>query len=308
MTTRTGRVAASLAILLGACGDDGAGTVPDAPLAPDSAPPDQPIDADTSACTTADLSFGGSRGLVIAGDGTLYFSQGTSVGRVRPCQTPEVGWVEVGAGGLASLMVDPANRALFVASTSADMIYKIDLTVATPTASPYAAVSDPEGLTLGPDGALWSTTNNGVVRIPAANTSTPVTTSPIENPTALAFRPDGSLLVVEYGGGIHALQLANDVEIARSIFAQKESEFQGLIGIALDVNGTVYVSNAEGESLIVVVDAAGAVIDTLGGKGLGAQIDFGAGPLAHEDLYAAGVTPERVTLNVAGATVPWHAP
>jgi sugar lactone lactonase YvrE len=271
----------------------------------DSMSPDQPIDADTSACTTADLSFGGANGLVIAGDGTLYFTQGSHIGRVRPCQAPETSWVEVGVTALNSVMVDPPNHALYVGALNADMIYKVDLTAATPSAAPYAAVDGPDGLTLGPDGALWASTQNGVARIAAANSATTVTTATLNNPKGLAFRPDGSLLVMEYGGTVYAVQLANHVETSRSVFAEDNGAFGGVIGIALDVDGNVYMSQGDGGPIVVVLDAAGNVIDSLE-DGLGSQIDFGAGPLAHTDLYVAE-SPVPAPRQAAGATVPWHA-
>ena len=291
-----------LMLLLAACGDDGGDAFPDGPPVPD-APPDQTIDADTSGCTTVE-EFGDARGLVFAGDGTLYFSRGTAIGRVRPCQEPEYPWVTVGVTALNSLMVDPPNHALYVSALNANMIYKIDLTVATPTSEPYAAVTGPEGLTLGPDGALWSTTSDSVVRIDAANSATVVIKTALNNPKGLAFRADGSLLVMEYSGQIFAFGIENNVESSHTVFAADNGAFGGIIGIALDAAGNVFITEGDGGPFMVVLDPTGAVIDT-SEDGLGNQLDFGAGPIRHTDLYVGGAG--LVPRTVAGAAVPWHA-
>jgi sugar lactone lactonase YvrE len=309
MTTHV--VLALLVVLGWGCGDGGVRHLPDAPI-PDDAPIDEPppIDADTSACTTADLSFTSARGLVTAGDGTLYYTRGSNVGRVPPCQAPEDTWVAVGVTGLTSVMVDPPNDAVYVAAVNANTIYRIDLLSPTPTAVPYATVEGPEGLTLGPDGALWSTTSNGVVRIATANSATSVTTAPMTNPKGLAFRADGSLLVIEYGGLIHALQVANGVETSRSVFADGDggaAGFGGIIGIALDADQHVFLTQGDGGPAVVVLDPAGTVIET-SEDGLASQLDFGGGPLTPTDLYVATSGAIRISRKVAGAAVPWHAP
>ena len=259
-------------------------------------------------CTTADLSFRPARALVTSGDGTLYFTQGSRVGRVLPCAAPEANWIDVGVTALNSVMVDPPNRALYVGAANANTIYKIDLAASTPAATVYATVPGPDAMTLGPDGALWVAARDSVVRIAAGGEVSTVTTSTVSNPKAVAFRPDGSLLVAEYGGGILTLTLAGGVETGRTTFASDPdgTAFVGLSGLAIALDGTVYVSNDDGGPLITVLDVDGAIIETLP-DGLGGPLDFGGGPLTSSDLYVAGVT-TRIPRPTAGLAVPWHAP
>nr|MBK7067620.1 hypothetical protein [Deltaproteobacteria bacterium] len=115
----------------------------------------------------------GTEGLVIAADGTIYFSQSRGVGRVRPGMAPESRWASLpmAASTVWGIALDVANQRLLVGSPATSTIYAVDLTAdapmgtvylsgaGSPTASPWAptersttAISPPPGTC-----TAWST-------------------------------------------------------------------------------------------------------------------------------------------------------
>jgi len=70
---------------------------------------------------------GSSEGIVVAPDGTIYFSQsfsGSNIGRVRPGMALEAAWVNVGATVLG-LAYDPKLKVLYAGSRSRSRILKL---------------------------------------------------------------------------------------------------------------------------------------------------------------------------------------
>lgn len=256
----------------------------------------------------------GTEGLVIARDGTIYYSQSGGVGRLAVGGTPDDGWVTLtGAGTVWGMVLDEANETLYVgAPMPARTVFAVDLTGATPVARPFVtAAGSPNGLTLGPDGALYFSDfgGNHVNRVElggATGTATRVTTSPIASANGVAFLPDGTLLVASYSTGtVHRLTLTAGAETARTTFA---SGLGAPDGIAVDADGRVYVTNnGAGTVIRLEADGTGPMI-LLTGVGAAASLDFGAGALDCEDLYVASSGPMRRYEDgtAVGADVPWH--
>jgi virginiamycin B lyase len=251
----------------------------------------------------------GSEGLVIDADGTIYFSQAAAVGRLQPgaASKPEKAWAKLtGANTVWGLAIDHASKALYAGSPTTSKIYKVTLED-TPTVTDFVTMAgQPNGLTMGPDGALYYTdfANMGnVFRVTAAGMKTMVTTTPLSMPNGLAFGADGALYVdVFQMGAITKLTLAAGVETARADFVAN-----GLVaaadGLAFDAAGLAYVGYSGGVSR---VSANGKTLTNLA-KGGTANVEFGAGALDCKDIYyVQGGKLARVANDTAGAAVPWH--
>ncbi len=253
----------------------------------------------------------GAEGLVIARDGTIYYSQNAAVGRLVPGGSPENSFVRVGGRGTVwGLALDAANETLFVGVPGTGVI-SVDLTAATPMATTAVSGGSPNGLTMGADGALYYSDfgANHVYRLVPGGRPTQVTRSMIPSANGVVFLPDGRLLVASYSDGVlFALTLTAGAETGRTTFATLAGRFAP-DGLALDADGRVYVTNNAGGTL-VRLEADGSAPMTLGtGIAAAASIEFGAGPLDCEDIYVAsnrGVLFRYEMGTVAGAMVPWH--
>lgn len=285
--------------------------VGDVPVATDT-----PVTGDTgtpSRCGTErpDISsVRGTEGLVIAADGTIYFSQSRAVGRIRPGMAPEARWASLpsAASTVWGLAIDVANRRLYAGSPATATIYAVDLTADAPVATVYlSGAGGPNGLTMGPDGALYySDFNGGHVWRVVDGVRTRVTTTTIRQPNGVAFHRDGSLYVDSYGSGtLFRLTLAGNMESERSTVATSLGSPDGL---AFDAMGRIYIGDNGGGRLIRL-DADGSNPEVLQRSiSAAANIEFGTGALPCSDIYvASGGTLVRYEMgDTAGASVPWH--
>ncbi len=312
----------ALALLLSAACSDNGGTPPasDAgmtdtgPAPQDTGTPPTDAGPPAPACGTErpDVSgIRGTEGLVIAGDGTIYFTRSRAVGRRRPGADPEPAWAALpsAASTVWGVVVDPANNRLYVGSPANATIYAVTLGDS-PAVTPYVTgAGQPNGLTLGPDGALYYSDFGAgrVYRVPVDGMREQVTTSAIAQANGVAFGPDGALYVCSYAGGtLLRLTLANGAETERTVFARSLGNPDG---VAFDATGRVYVTD-NGRGRVIRLDADGtnpAVLQM--GIGAAASLDFGVGALACTDLYVASSgAMVRIEGDTAGAAVPWQRP
>jgi sugar lactone lactonase YvrE len=266
----------------------------------------------TVACGTAqaDLSaVSGTEGIAIDADGTVYFSQSSAVGRLTPGAAGKLDkeWVKLPAASTVwGLAIDHAAKALYAGSPSTQTIYKITLEDV-PTVTPLVKTAgQPNGLTMGPDGALYYSdfrVMGNIYRVTSDGARTMVTTTPINQPDGVAFGPDGALYVDEFqDGGVLKLTLTAGVETARADFVAK-GMVSAADGLAFDADGNAYVGFAGGVSR---VSPDGKTLTNLA-KGGTANVEFGAGALDCKDIYAVtGMKIVRVPNTIAGAPVPWH--
>jgi sugar lactone lactonase YvrE len=266
-----------------------------------------------SACGTArpDVSaIRGTEGLVIARDGTIYYSRPRAVGRLRPGGEPEPAWAMLpsGASTVWGMVIDPANNRLYVGSPSATTVYAVTLGD-TPEVTPYVSgAGQPNGLTLGPDGALYYSDFGGgrVYRVPPGGERAQVTMSAIAQANGVAFGPDGALYVCSYGAGtLVRLTLADGVETERAVFARSLGNPDG---VAFDRMGRVYVTdNGMGRVLRLDPDGSNPTPVQESRIGAAASLDFGVGALNCSDLYVASSgAMVRIETDAPGADVPWH--
>lgn len=253
----------------------------------------------------------GTEGLVIAADGTIYFSQARAVGRVRPGMPPEATWatLPMAASTVWGLALDVANNRLYVGSPATGTIYAVDVTADAPTGTVYlSGAGSPNGLTMGPDGALYYTNFSGsghVYRV-VDGMRAQVTTASISQPNGLAFHRDGSLYVESYATGtLFKLTLSGNRETARETVATGLGNPDGL---AFDAMDRIYVGDNGGGRLIRL-DADGSNPEVLRtGIAAAANVEFGSGALPCTDIYVASrnalVRYEMGDTN--GARVPWH--
>jgi outer membrane protein assembly factor BamB len=276
---------------------------------------DTPAATDSGAtrqCGTARpaiTSVRGTEGLVIAADGTIYFSQSHAVGRIRPGMPPEPTWAALPAAATTvwGIAIDVPNHRLLVGSPATRIIYSIDLTSDAPMGVSYLATAgSPNGMTMGTDGALYYTDFGGghVYRV-VDGARTRVTTATIPGADGLAFHRDGSLYVEGYNNGtIVKLTLTDNAESAR------ETVVSGLMapdGLAFDATDRMYVGGGDGR--LLRLDADGTNLTVLRtGISSAANVEFGAGALPCTDLYVAsgGVLVRYEMGDTAGANVPWH--
>jgi sugar lactone lactonase YvrE len=209
------------------------------------------------------------------------------------------------------LAIDSANRRLFVGSPATATIYAVDLTADAPVATVYlTGAGGPNGLTMGPDGALYYSDFSGshVYRVTGADAGarTRVTTSTIAQANGVAFHRDGSLYVDSFSAGsLIRLTLVGHVESTRRTIATSLGSPDGL---AFDARDRIYVSDNAGGRLIRL-DADGANPEVLRtGISAAANIEFGAGALPCTDVYVAsgGALVRYEMGDTNGASVPWH--
>lgn len=254
-----------------------------------------------------------TEGLVIARDGTIYYSQSGGVGRLVPGGAPQNGWVRIATGATVwGLALDAANTHLYFGSPSTGSVHVVDLTAGTPTAAVFVVdAGQPNGLTMGPDGALYYSDFGGdsVWRAETdtvPSTPTEVTASEIPSANGLVFLDDGTLLVASYADGtIDRLTLAAGAETARVPFA---AALGSPDGIAVDADGRVYVTNQSGRRVVrLEADGSGPMTLVMSINGP-ANLEFGTGALDCEDLYitSSGAMRRYEMGTVAGAAVPWH--
>jgi sugar lactone lactonase YvrE len=323
---------AAVAVLVAGCGDDARAPLRDASVvdaeAPDLAVVDAGVmddagdvdagapDAGSGSCGTARPAIAavrGTEGLVIARDGTIYYSQNRGVGRLSPDGTNDSAWLVItDTGTYWGLALDADNARLFVASPVDGRLYVTD--VASPAATVLASgLGAPNGLTLGPDGALYASDfdTGTVFRVDATTGArTTVTTSAIERVNGLAFASDdpSTLYALSYSRGtLLALTLDGmHVEIARRTVA---SALGSPDGVTLAADGRFFVSdNRGGRVLSVTPDGSATTVVVRGPIPAAANLAFGVGLLDCHDLYVAssgGLA--RIALpDATAAPVPWQ--
>ncbi len=297
------------AALAAACGGSGEGT-PDAPASgdggedaatlDDAAGGDGPGPDAATGCGAvvpplADL--GGTEGLAIAADGTIYYSQQGAVGRWVPGGAAVDQWVTLpGTTTVWGLALDPSG-ALYVGTPGGGgRLWRIDTTAATPTATTHLMdAGSANGVTVGPDGAVYYSHFNAtghVYRVASAGARTQVTTTPITQPNGVLFDADGTLLVASYatGGGVLRLTLDAGAETARTTALAGAVAMAGNIdGLARDAQGRLYVTNNSGGRVLrfgaAQAGVFGAREELLMGVSAAANMAFGRGALACTDLY-----------------------
>jgi hypothetical protein len=270
-----------------------------------------------AACGTARPALAAiktAEGLVIAPDGTIYFSQpfvGENthfLGRYRPPYDdgPEIHWVDMGGNALG-LALDPARGVLYAGSRTLKRVLAVSLGDRPSVRALADAEEGINGVTLGEDGAVYYSDQTGrhLYRVTPEGGKTRVTTSPLVEPNGIAFAPDGRLYVVSWAGPeVYRLALKGGEEASRELFATLPVGKAD--GIAFDARGRVYVTAS---STLYQISPDGKAIDALGPAN-GANIDFGAGALSCSDMYVAGNGQGifRYEHDAPGLDVPWHRP
>jgi sugar lactone lactonase YvrE len=253
-------------------------------------------------------SVADSEGLAIDADGTVYFSQPSAVGRLTPAGKLDKEWAKLpGATKTWGIAIDRPHKALYIGSPATSTVYKVTLDE-TPTVTTFVPnAGAPNGLTMGPDGALYYTDYQpagDIYRVTSDGARAKVTTTTLPKPNGIAFGPDGALYVDLYEvGAVTRLTLAAGKETARADFISAGLEKAD--GIAFDSAGNVYIGWGEGVSR-ATPDGRG--VKRLA-KGKTANVEFGAGAIPAKDLYA--VTEKkvvRIANDLPGATVSWHTP
>jgi sugar lactone lactonase YvrE len=281
--------------------------------------------------TAFDLSMAGrAEGLVIAPDGTVYFSNfGVNVMRYVPPYDKgiEKTWATVPNSWIFGIMLDPKRKVIYAGARTPKMmttppptVYKIDTTDPTKVSKFADADAGINGLTMGDDGSLYyadQCCNAGmadperghIYRITPDGVKSRVTKTPIDNADGIAFGPDKKLYVIPYletTCPITRLTLDSSfTESARDVYVDITSN--GGIhgdGIAFDSKGNVYLT--AGGLFKVTPDKVVTKLDPQGG----ANIEFGVGALSCSDIIWATnsgtVPPKHITGDTTGMDVYWH--
>lgn len=282
---------------------DAPADVPAADARPDVTP------ASCGSARPALTGTSGTEGVVIAADGTIYFSQSGGVGRIAPDGVRTASWVRLaGASTVWGLALDVPRRRLYVGSPGNGTVYSIDLSSDPPMATAFlTGAGGPNGLTMGPDGFLYYSDFSGghVYRVDAGGMRTRVTTTTISQANGVAFY-NGSLYVDSYARGtLYRLTLTDGAETARDTVI---TGLGSLDGLAFDSAGAAYVTDQRMGRLVRIAPDGSTSEDLLTGLTSPANIEFGVGPLSCTDIYVAtgrGVVRYEMG-SVNGLDVPWH--
>lgn len=304
----------AIGLAAGCGGDDDGGATPDAPAAIDASgdDPDAPApDGGADGCGTETpplAMIADTEGIAIADDGTIYYSQSGHVGRWVPgAAAPEDDWVAL-AGTSTVWGMALAGDTLYVATPAstptAGNIWSIDTTAATPSATMlYPNAGRPNGLTIGPDGAVYYghfVGSGHVYRLTPAGERTQVTTDPIASPNGVLFDDDGTLLVALYNAG-EIWRITLDAEHQESARARVGVGAGNPDGIARDADGRYYVTDNGGGD-VLRYDATFANPEPIAENvAAAANMAFGRGALPCTDLYVTSATAlRRIEAGVTG--------
>lgn len=271
-----------------------------------------PPDMDTPSCGTARPTIlqDGTEGIVIARDGTIYISSRAGIHRITP-EGVESNWLGF-VVTLWGVALDETNANLYFASPEDSTIYAIATATAELTTL-TTAVSSPNGLTLGPDGALYVSDFGAhvVYRVDVVSGATmTVTTSAIPRANGLAFAPGdpSTLYVLSYADGeLLALTLdAAHTEIARRVVA---TSLGSPDGITLDDTNRFYITdNSGGRVIRLEADGTAPTIISTSAVPSAANLEFGVGVLDCHDLYVTslGAVVRIAVPDAVSADLPWH--
>lgn len=278
-------------------GASDAGSDANAPDANDAGPPP---------CGTEQPSVaavGGTEGLAIAPDGTIYYSQSGGIGRILPGMDAENDWITGLGGTMWGLAYRASDDVLFAATPAAGggTIYRVDTTAEDATAESFiTGAGAPNGLILADDGTLLFSDFGGgsVMHADAAGETTRV--GRFTQPNGLFLDDDGTLIVLSYGPGeIFRVTLNDDwSEMSREMVADIAAAPDG---IGRDEMGRYYVTD-NGDGRLLRFDADfGAEEELLTGVPNAANIAWGQGPLVCTEVYVtSGGTMRVVDVGATG--------
>jgi streptogramin lyase len=245
-------------------------------------------------------------GLVVAPDGTIFFTQGLMSGglmRIRPGLAPESIPLYIGFSA-TGITYDPVRDALYIAVFFTKKIMRLDL--GAPMLKLVAVAqggAGVDGVTLGEDGNIYFSDHvlGQIWRTGPTGGQSEVTASPLPGgPTGLAFGKDGKLYVSQSSGSDVVRLTLNSLgqETARETFASLGAKAGA--GLAFDEEGNLFVAAEK----LFEVSPAGKIVTTM--PVAATALDFGAGALRCADLYVGGTGIKVQAPGGKGMDVPWH--
>ena len=245
----------------------------------------------------------GADGVAVDTDGTVYFltddPQKSYVGRIEVNKKPEVQWLPVEKSPTTwGLALDSAHQRLYVlvVDGKGGITYFDDIHGTPKGGILVSGISNGNDLAVGPDGTVYYSQQGDrlVYSVPyQGGTPTPVSKvafgdpALMQAPAALAFTPDGNLLVgLEHGGPLHSLTMNGTIESMRNQVGKWTGWANGL---AFDRRGQLYISIYDDTAPRSVVrlrpDNTSSEPILTGGRF--SSIAFGRGALDCRDLYVA---------------------
>ncbi len=250
-----------------------------------------------------------TEGLVVARDGTLYFSQNEAVGRRTPDGAVLPDWVLVpGASTLWGVMLSPDNQRLYAASPSTSSIFVID-TVTESIDFELTDFQGPNGLTIDAAGTLFvadffaDTVYALDVGTSAATTTTTVVTTEIVTPNGVLVDGD-DLLVLGYNDGVLHRAVGGRIGAASSL-VDEVSDLGNPDGIVRAADGSLFITDNGNGLLLHVEDGVGVVVRQ--GIPAAANLEFGTAPLRCDRLMVTSAQSLAVVdVGIGGAPVAWR--
>jgi hypothetical protein len=284
------------------------GPEPDGPVvfqdARADATPDAFVPPAGCGLTTTNVSgIANADGVVVDTDGIIYTltddATDSFVGRIPPGGAADVDWLTVYDSPTTwGLALDSPGHVLYVLVVDGPgALVRFQNIKGSAVGDPlYSGIPDGNDVAVGPDGHVYYTQQDdqNVYAIAApGRTRRRVSATPIGSssrlPAALAFAPDGKLLVGVEEGPIYQLTLTNGVEAGREQLTGWTGHANGMTH---DRAGRLYVAqyhDSEPRSIVRLNISGNTVTGstTIATGGRFSSIAFGRGPLDCRDLYVA---------------------